>query len=193
MDPVFKKVYQHQLLSDHDLEEIASSHEYIEIPKQTIILKQGMVADDYYVLQNGVARAFVHDLDNNDITTEFFTDGDLVIVPSSLFQRIPSAENLQTITDCSLWKINLQSFQKLFHEKEGLREWGRLWFSFQLFTMKQRSLDMVSRPAAERYKKLLADKPEVFQNVPLKQIASYLGITDTSLSRIRREVLLRKK
>ena len=54
--------------------------------------------------------------------------------------------------------------------------------------MKQRSLDVVMKTASERYLKLMKEKPQIIQNVPLKQIAYFLGITDCSLSRIRREI-----
>ena len=70
-----------------------------------------------------------------------------------------------------------------------MREWGRAWFTFQLFTMKERSLGTITETAKNRYLKLMKDKPEILLNAPLKQIATFLGITDTSLSRIRKEIV----
>lgn len=186
MNPL-DKIYQHPLLSEDDLNKIVSAHQRIHCNKNEFLLKEGQVADAYYVIAEGLIRAFVHDYNNNQITTEFFTD--LAIQPSSLFQQIPSPENLHCVTECELWKITLEDFQRLFHSIEGLAEWGRLWFSFQLFGMKQRSLDMITLTAAERYLKLMKENPKVIQQAPLKQIASYLGITDSSLSRIRREIV----
>lgn len=183
-----KFVYQHPLLSESDLEKLASQHQRIELKKNDFLLREGEISEEYYILESGIVRAFVHDYDQNEITTEFFVENDIVIVPSSLFQKIPSQENLQAVTDCVLWKINYDDFQELFHEIEGFREWGRVWFSYQVFSMKQRSLDVVMKTASERYLKLMKEKPQIIQNVPLKQIASYLGITDSSLSRIRREI-----
>ncbi|MFT4095004.1 MAG: hypothetical protein QM640_15340 [Niabella sp.] len=78
--------------------------------------------------------------------------------------------------------------QKLFHSMPGFVEWGRLGFMNRLFFIKQRSLDMIRETATNRYLKLMRDKPGIIQQVPLKQIASYLGITDTSLSRIRKDI-----
>ena len=68
------------------------------------------------------------------------------------------------------------------------KEWGRLWFTFQLFSLKQRTVNMLTETATQRYLTLLKNKPQIIQNAALKQIASYLGITDTSLSRIRKEI-----
>src|SRR5690606_21945419 len=116
----------------------------------------------------------------------FFCARDIVSIPASLFQQSPSQETLQAVTSCQLWKIDYESFQRLFHSIEGVWEWGRGWFSPQLFNMKQRSLDMITETAARRDERRLREKPQISQQAPLKQRASYLGITDTSLSRIRR-------
>ena len=189
MQDIFKQVYQHFLLSETDIETIKLCHEKVSFKKGEFLLKEDEMADEYYLLEKGLVRAFVLDFDNNETTTEFFCENEIVIVPSSLFQRMPSKENLQTLTDCTLWKIDFEKFQELFHSIEGMREWGRAWFTFQLFTMKQRSLEMITETAKNRYLKLMKDKPEILLNAPLKQIATFLGITDTSLSRIRKEIV----
>lgn len=189
MQDIFKQVYQHFLLSETDIETIKLCHEKVSFKKGEFLLKEDEIADEYYLLEKGLVRAFVLDFDNNETTTEFFCENEIVIVPSSLFQRMPSKENLQTLTDCTLWKIDFEKFQELFHSIEGIREWGRAWFTFQLFTMKQRSLEMITETAKNRYLKLMKDKPEILLNAPLKQIATFLGITDTSLSRIRKEIV----
>ena len=189
MQDIFKQVYQHFLLSETDIETIKLCHEKVSFKKGEFLLKEDEMADEYYLLEKGLVRAFVQDFDNNEITTEFFCENEIVIVPSSLFQRMPSKENLQTLTDSTLWKIDFEKFQELFHSIEGMREWGRAWFTFQLFTMKQRSLEMITETAKNRYLKLMKDKPEILLNAPLKQIATFLGITDTSLSRIRKEIV----
>lgn len=185
---VLKAVYNHPLLSAADFQQIADAHELMEVPKGTLLLKEGKIANEYYVLQSGVARAYVYDYNNDEISTEFFTEGEIVISTASLFQRISSPENIQTVTDCVMWKIEFSVFQALFSTIPAYVDWGRLWFTSQLFAIKQRSLDMVQETATNRYLKLLRAKPQIIQNVPLKQIASYLGVTDTSLSRIRKEV-----
>lgn len=189
MQDIFKQVYQHFLLSEADIETIKLYHKKVSFKKGEFLLKEDEIADEYYLLEKGLVRAFVLDFDSNETTTEFFCENEIVIVPSSLFQRMPSKENLQTLTDCTLWKIDFEKFQELFHSIEGMREWGRAWFTFQLFTMKQRSLEMITETAKNRYLKLMKDKPEILLNAPLKQIATFLGITDTSLSRIRKEIV----
>jgi CRP-like cAMP-binding protein len=182
-----KYIYRHPLLSEEELEKIWEAHTPVQFKKNEILLREGQTAAEYYLVEEGLIRAFLYDYDNNEITTEFFCVNEIVIIPSSLFQKKPSKENLQAVTPSKLWKIEYEKFQALFHAIEGFREWGRVWFSFQVFNMKQRSLDMITETASNRYLKLLREKPQIVQQAPLKQIASYLGITDTSLSRIRRQ------
>lgn len=188
MNPIFRICYQYPLLTERDMDQIASAHKLVNIEKGHLIWKEGKIAHQYYLLEKGLIRSYVYDYEGNEITTAFFSENDIVIIPASLFQRIPSEENLQAITDCVLWQINFDAFQQLFHEIAGFREWGRLWFTNQLFALKQRTLDMVRQTATNRYIKLMQEKPQIVQYAPLKQIASYLGITDTSLSRIRKEI-----
>ncbi|WP_300671293.1 Crp/Fnr family transcriptional regulator [Soonwooa sp.] len=186
---IFQNTYQHFLLNEEDIKQIASFHKKKTYAKDDIILAEGDVLDAYYLLEKGVVRAFVRDMDNNDITTEFFIDNDIVIIPSSLFQQVASQETLQALTDCEVWEIKYDDFQEVFRSIPGFAEWGRLWFTYQLFTVKQRSLDMITQSATNRYLKLIKEKPQILQTVPLKFIASFLGITDTSLSRIRKEIV----
>ena len=188
MIETIRPFYQHPLLTNDDLSRIAEVHERLELEKGTVFLKEGRLSNEYYLLASGLVRAFAHDYEGNEITTEFFTDNDIVIVPVSLFLRGPSQENLQALTDCVMWKIGFNEFQQLFHSIKGFTEWGRAWFTNQLFVVKQRSLDMVRETATTRYLKLLEQKPKILQHAPLKQIASFLGVTDTSLSRIRKEI-----
>lgn len=86
------------------------------------------------------------------------------------------------------WQIDFESFQNLFHSIKNFSEWGRAWMAHKLFEFKQRSVEMITDSATDRYLKLIQDKPSVIQYAPLKNIATYLGITDSSLSRIRREI-----
>lgn len=181
--------YQHELLTEKDLKSVFDAHKPITFTKGAPILEIGSISDGYLVLESGLMRSYVMDYSGKDITTNFFTRNDIVIEVASLFQRIPSQENIEALSDCVCWKIDFQVFQELFHSIEGFREWGRAWMANSLFEFKQRSVTMITNSATDRYKKLMDSKPEVFQNSPLKYIASYLGVTDTSLSRIRKETV----
>ncbi|MDZ7936228.1 MAG: Crp/Fnr family transcriptional regulator, partial [Emticicia sp.] len=90
-------------------------------------------------------------------------------------------------TPCVAWKITFEDFMKLFNI-EAFREIGRTRLVSSFFELKNHTTSMIIDPAKDRYLNLIKEKPAIVQNVPLKQIATYLGITDTSLSRIRKEI-----
>lgn len=185
---LIKSVYQYPLLSNKDFELIAEAHEEVKFLKGDFLLKKEQVANEYYILENGLIRSFIYNFEGDDITTSFFSNGDIVIEASSLFQRVATMENIQTLTDCTCWKIDFETFQELFHTIEGFREWGRSWFSHSLFQLKQRITSTIVDSATDRYLNLIKEKPQVIQYAPMKDIASYIGVTDSSLSRIRKEI-----
>ncbi|ATA73119.1 MULTISPECIES: Crp/Fnr family transcriptional regulator [Capnocytophaga] len=186
----FSKIYAHPLIFGNDLKKITQAHYRIEIKKGEYILREGQTARDYMILESGIVQSFVYDYKGNKITTDFFCKNEIIVQELSLFNHLPSAESIVALTDCIAWKIDFKEFQKLYHSLPGYAEWGRLFMTQKLFQIKKRSLEMITLPAKERYLQFLKDKPQVIQNVPLRQIASYLGITHTSLSRIRKEVSL---
>lgn len=186
---LFSDLYKHPLLTADDLEKIQKAHRQVCFQKGDFILRKDETARGYFILENGVARSYVYDYDGKDITTDFFCEGDIIVQETSLFKHLPSAENIQTLTDCTLQRIDYEEFQELYHSIKGYSEWGRLFMTEKLFQVKQRTLEMIILSAQDRYLQLLKEKPQVMQYSPLKHIASYLGITDTSLSRIRKEIL----
>lgn len=184
----FEIIYSHPSIRKEDYKKIINSHQKIEFSKNEMILEEGKISNAYYLIEKGLFRSFLLDFNGNEITTDFFGKDEILIEVASLFLRIPSKENLQALTDGYFWKIEFDEFQELFKNIQGFTEWGRSWMSGQLFISKQRSIQMFTQTASERYLDLLSEKPHIIQQVPLKYIASYLGITDTSLSRIRKEI-----
>lgn len=183
---LFQEIYHHPRLSDADYEKIKAAHTKLHFGKGDFLLRRGQTANEYYCIESGIIRSYAISSEGGDVTTGFVTSGEIAIEVASIFLRTPTKENIQALTDCIGWKINFEKFQELFHTLPGFTEWGRSWMSGELFKTKQRSLSMITDSATQRYLKLLKDKPEIIQSVPLKHIASYLGITDTSLSRIRK-------
>lgn len=157
------------------------------IKKNEFFLKEGSVSNDYFFLETGCMRAFTHDTDGNEVTTYFYAKKKYVFEVASLFMRTVSTENIQALTDCTGYSITFETLNKLFHSSPEFREFGRMMLVKAFAAFKQRSLELINKSAEERYENLINTDREVFQYAQLKHIASYLGITDTSLSRIRRE------
>ena len=167
--------------------EIAGHFSFKPLSKNEFILEEGKICDDYLFLESGFIRSFAFDTDGNDITTGFFSKNQVVFEVSSFFNRTRSRENIQALTGCLCWSINYQQLNSLFHNLHEFRDFGRYILVRGFAALKTRMLSMITETAEERYAALIKTNPEIFQFAPLKNIASYLGITNSSLSRIRRD------
>lgn len=181
-------IFNEQNFKKEDLDNILSQYQRVEFTKNDYFIKEDTTANFYYFMESGFARSYVIDLEGNDISTKFFSTTDIVIDWHSYFLKTKCRENIQAITPCVAWKITFENFMKLF-TIEAFREVGRTRLVNNYFELKNHSVSIIADPAKDRYLNLLKAKPDIVQNVPLKQIATYLGITDTSLSRIRKEIL----
>jgi CRP-like cAMP-binding protein len=177
------------LISLSTAREIADRFEHKQIAKNHFLLAENHIADDYLFLDRGYMRAFAYDIDGNEITTNFHKPGQVIFEVASFFNRTKSKENIQALTDCEGWFITYKQLNELFHSLPEFREFGRAMLVKALTELKTRMLSTITETAEERYAILLKTNPEIFQHAPLKNIASYLGITDTSLSRIRAAML----
>lgn len=188
MAPIFETIYYSDALSKQELDTIAKAHERVTFVKGDYLLQKGQVANAYFCVEEGLVRSYVYDYEGQDITTGFTSVGEIAIDVVSLFQHVPALENMQALTDISAWKIEYPIFQQLFLRIPAFSEWGRSWMAQSLFQFKLRSVSMITDSATQRYLTLQQRHPQLLLQAPLKHIASYLGITDTSLSRIRKEV-----
>lgn len=156
--------------------------------KNDFLLKEGKICIESHFIESGFLRSYVVDIDGNEVTTDFYGNNIFANDFLSFFKRIPSNENIQVLADCSTWMINYEDLQTCFHTIPEFREFGRMMLINNYSRLKGRMLGMIQLTAEQRYERLVTSHAEIFQNAPLKYIASYLGITDTSLSRIRKEI-----
>lgn len=182
-----KKIFNEHNFNKEEFEKILRQYQKIEFSKNDYLIKENTVANFYYFIESGFARSYVIDLEGKEISTKFFSSTDIVIDWHSYFLKTKCRENIQAISACVVWKITFDNFMQLFNI-EAFREVGRTRLVNNFFELKNHSISVIADPAKERYLNLLKTKPDIVQNVPLKQIATYLGITDTSLSRIRKEI-----
>lgn len=182
-----KIIFNETNFKKEDLENVLSQYQRVEFAKNEYLIREDTTANFYYFIESGFARSYLIDLEGNDISTKFFSSTDIVIDWHSYFLKTKCRENIQAITSCVAWKITFENFMKLF-SIEAFREVGRTRLVNNYFELKNHSVSIIADPAKDRYLNLLKSKPSIVQNVPLKQIATYLGITDTSLSRIRKEI-----
>lgn len=165
--------------------EIAAGFRPRKLARHEFLLEAGQVSDTYFFLTQGLLRAFALDPNGNEVTTALAGPGQVVFEVASFFNRTPSLEYIQTLTDCEGWCLTFQQLNELFHGRSEFREFGRGVLVRGFAALKARMLATITESASARYEHLLRTHPELLLHVPLKYIASYLGITDTSLSRIR--------
>jgi CRP-like cAMP-binding protein len=174
-------------INDSKAEQLAGKYQAKEIAKNDLILKQGAVCNASFFIEEGLMRAYTFDLEGNDVTTAFYPANTFATDIFSFFKRIPSKEYMQALTDCKTWRLTYEDMQDSFHTMPEFREFGRLNIINNYGALKERMLSTLHETAEQRYAGLVGSNPEILQIAPLKSVASYLGITDTSLSRIRKD------
>ncbi|UOQ70393.1 Crp/Fnr family transcriptional regulator [Hymenobacter cellulosilyticus] len=165
--------------------DIAAGFSFRLLDRHEYLLRAGTVSNEYFFLDSGIVRAFAYNADGQEVTTGLYSAGQVALEVSSFFNRTPSPEYLQALTDCRGWFITYAQLNGLFHARPEFREFGRSLLVRELMRLKTRLLGLALDPAAVRYEALRQASPEILQQVPLKYLASYLGITDSSLSRLR--------
>lgn len=168
------------------IEEIISQFDEITISKNDFFLKAGAYSNQYLFLANGFLRSYSLNQEGDEVTTAFYSSPSVVFEVFSFFNRTVSKESIQSLTNSEGLIITFDKLNFLFHSLPAFRDFGRAVLVKGFSVLKQRMLSQITETAEERYTRLMQSNPEVFQHAPLKDIASYLGITDTSLSRIRR-------
>jgi CRP-like cAMP-binding protein len=157
------------------------------LEKGEYLLKAGK-RSGYYVLLDGHMRAFTVDNAGQEVTTAFYTGPGVVIEAASFYQQLPAEEAIVALTRCRGYFTTFDKLNDLFHAVPEFREFGRAMLVREFVAYKGRMLAMINKTAQERYERLMESNKDIIQVAQLRHIASYLGITDSSLSRIRKNV-----
>ncbi|MCL3781922.1 Crp/Fnr family transcriptional regulator [Prolixibacteraceae bacterium JC049] len=163
--------------------------ETIEVPRRTVVLKEGEISDEIYFVKKGVVRLWFNN-DGKDVTFQFFFPGKGVSSIESFLEKKASLFNIETITPCELIVIKQNDYLSAMDQSEELRNYVFKQIYHRLYHYQSLFLSRIKDTPAQRYEKLIAEFPEIIQQVPQHYIASYLGITAVSLSRIRNKGLI---
>jgi len=159
----------------------------VSFPKKHILLRAEKIATNIYFIKKGIARAYATYQDN-EITFWFGKEGDTIISMKSYVAKQHSYEDIELLEDCELYELNTTKLQNLFESDIHIANWGRKFAELELVKTEERLISRQFRTASQRYADLLQHSPELVQRVQLGYLASYLGITQVSLSRIRAEI-----
>ncbi|WP_423147696.1 Crp/Fnr family transcriptional regulator [Rubrolithibacter danxiaensis] len=165
--------------------EIFSLHfKRIEVPAKTTLLEEGKISRTMFFIEKGCLRTWVNS-NGKDITTQFFFEGDSVSSIESFRTNKPSLYSIESIEPSILLTISQKEFQAILKSSPtGKKEMEEHLFR-RLFQSQQIFFSYLKNSPQQRYKDLIEQHPEIIQRVPQHYIASYLGITSVSLSRIR--------
>lgn len=168
-------------------QEINSLFKHVTFNKGEMLIKDGERCTDMFFIQKGFIRGFYFD-DGKEITSWFAQEGEFATCYYSFISEKPSFENVQALEDCELIKIPNNILQNLYLRFPETERIGRIVVENYYLKLDERFLNIQFKSAKERYQNLILSKPSLLQRASLGQIATYLGISQETLSRIRAEV-----
>ncbi|MBN8576730.1 MAG: Crp/Fnr family transcriptional regulator [Cytophagales bacterium] len=166
------------------LRDLAAALKKIEIPKGGFLTTEGKICNCIYFLEKGCLLGY-YNLDGKEITYWFAFENNFVTSFFSFISRKPGVENIQLLEDGTLWSITYDELQQLYATHPEIERLGRVMHERYYVMLEERFVANHFKEARERYENLATTTPHILKRVPLGYIASYLGITQETLSRIR--------
>jgi len=185
LERILSSIY---LLPDKSLQLFRQDITEIYLPKGHILLHAGMIENSIYLIKKGIVRAYA-DTEDREVTFWFGREGDAVVSMKSYVAGERGYENIELLEDCELYMIESRKLKELYISDIHIANWGRRFIEQELIKAEERLIALQFKTATQRYTDLLLNNPYLIQRVQLSHIASYLGITQASLSRIRAEII----
>jgi len=156
----------------------------VSYPKHHTLISTNKIETSIYLLKKGLVRAYANNTDQQ-ITFWFGKEGDTIISLKSYVLNQKGYEVIETLETCELYELKVQNLQELFNEDIHIANWGRKLCERELIKTEERLISLQFLSATDRYKELLQNNPDLLRRVQLGHLASYLGVTQVTLSRIR--------
>jgi CRP-like cAMP-binding protein len=156
--------------------------------KGEYFIEEGQICHQIAFLESGVIRAFYRNTAGVEYNKHFFTAPTVIGGFSSLITGKVNVINQQALTECHIWTADYARFCRLYNQFPDLERVGRRLAEFYFVDKEQREINIVLLDAEKRYQIFLQQYPGLSQLIPQYHIASYLGVTPTQLSRIRRKL-----
>jgi CRP-like cAMP-binding protein len=184
MDFLAKRLTDISKLSDESMEEFLEAWKHWSVPKDHFLLKEYTVSDYIYFIEKGIARIFYHK-NEKEVTEWIAMDQQFFLSITSFFQRVPSKLIIHTLEPSEVYGIHHDDFMKLAEKHHDIERLLRKMVTGSLILSQIRMGSIQFETAQQRYDRLLDTSPEIIKRVPLSYIASFLGVTLETLSRIR--------
>ncbi|PKB45044.1 CRP-like cAMP-binding protein [Cellulophaga sp. RHA19] len=184
IDTILNNVYT---LPQASLAKIKDNTVEVSYPKTHLIIKDNTVEHNIYFIKKGIVRAY-SDFDTTEVTFWFGKESETIISMRSYIENKKGYEKIELLEDCDLYKLETSKLKQLFFDDIHIANWGRKFAEQELIKTEERLISRQFRTATERYQDLLKNNSDLIKRVQLGHIASYLGITQVSLSRIRASI-----
>ena len=172
-------------LTNEEINFLREQLEVLEIPKNEFLLKEGQISKAFFFNLDGFIRLF-YNKDGQEKTAYFFAPGTFISAYESYTKQIPSTLNLQAIESSKVVKVGLETAQNLLHYSPKFAELARIAMESELVSYQKMVANLLTLRPEERYLQLLQDHPALFLRVPQQYIASYIGVSPETLSRIKK-------
>lgn len=176
-------------IQTQDIELCKKLFQPVLMPKNRILEEAGKIPQHLYYIVSGFMRLFYYNDLGDEITVHINCPHDFFTSFSEFTNQTKAAANVETITECQLLRITKQDYDTLMRESPLWKDYGMYVLLDSMSYNEERSKELATLTAEQRYHKLMSSHPDILQNVPLQYIASFLGIKPESLSRIRRNLI----
>ena len=170
-------------------EKLQKSFKPLQLNKNDFFVREGEYAQQIGFLKEGVVRAFYSNQEGKEYTKQFFVGPSLIGAYSSLLKKQPNKIAQQALTNCEVLVAEFSELEKLYDKSHDLERLGRKIAEFYFLEKEQKELEMALLDADKRYLIMRERFPTIESIIPQYYVASYLGISPTQLSRIRRKLL----
>lgn len=175
-------------LSDELEKAIIQQSEIIQVKKKTLLLRAEETNNTIYFINSGAARVYYLNKEGVETTSWFIFENELLISVFSFFTGQPGFEYLETLEDCTCVALKREKLNMLYEKYMELNFIGRKLTEYYYIRNEIQTNELRMLTAKQRYLKLIAQNPHLINRVSLGHIASYLGISQETLSRIRKQV-----
>ncbi|GAB3314576.1 Crp/Fnr family transcriptional regulator [Larkinella ripae] len=187
MNPFLDVLTQFTPLSQQSQNALLGVCRRLPLDKGKVLIAGNTVSECIYFIESGLARTYYYK-DGRDVTDWLSAEHEFVGSIVSFLSRKPDRRIVQLLEPSVLWAVSYRNLEDLYQRHHDLERLGRLLVSHGLLLVQQRFDDLHMATALERYQHLMTTRPTLIQRVPLGMIASYLGMTAETLSRIRGQV-----
>lgn len=174
-------------LSKESKEALSSVLKRLALEKGHVLVQVGSICKHIYFIEKGLTRTFYFK-DGKDVTDWISAEGSFAVSLISFLTKSPDRRGIELLEPSVIWRLSHHDLEDLYMKYHDIERLGRLLVSAGMIQMQQRFDDLHFATALERYKKLMNTTPTLIHRVPLGMIASYLGITQETLSRIRAQI-----